>query len=896
MASWRRSFRLHLRGGTVEQDVDDEIAFHIETRTRDLIEEGFPPHLAREEALRLFGQVEGVRRACREIGVRRERGRRWTEVFSELRQDAVFAFRQLREAPAFALIAIFTLALGIGATTAIFSLLNAVVLQPLPFPDPERIVYLWSVDRGQDRSTSPGNFLEFKNGVPSFERLAASVKASFNLTGDGAPERIDGSRMTAEYFDVLGAKPALGRFFTAAEDAPGRERVVVLSDGLWRERFGGDPEILGKAIRLNGLPHTVIGVMPAFVTLSSSDSRLWVPLALAPEDVTNYGNSYLRVIGRLRPEASRTAAQAEIDRIAKRLKKLDPRSNVDKEARIEPFLDRLLGGYRRRLLVLLGAVGCVLLIACVNVANLLLARGAARGREIAIRAALGAGRRRIVRQLLTESVVLSLAGAVAGTGLAWLGLRGLVAISPAGVPRLAEAGIDGRALACALGLGFVASLLSGLVPALRTARPDLQSTLKEGGRSLGVGSPRDRVRTGLLVAEVALALVLLAGAGLLIRSALALQNVELGFEPVGVLTAQLSLPEADYPETDSSEGSSPMGNRAVAAVQRVVGEVGRIPGVESAAAVSILPLSGSDTSSRLDIEGNPLPPGQEIHGSTREVTPGYFRTMRIPLLRGRDFTAADRKGAPKVAVVNQALARLAWPGGEAVGKRLAYTGEDDQPDWIEVVGVVGDVRLGHLEDEEVRPGFYLPMDQSDLIGGDISTAVVARTAGDPASLAAAVRRAVATVDPRLPVFELATMEEVRASSAATARFNMLMLTSLGVIGLLLAAVGIYGVIAWFVSQRTQEIGLRMALGATQGKVLAMVTWQAMRPVLVGLGVGVLGALAATRLLGGLLFGVTATDPLTFAGVLAVLAAAALLASWVPARRASRVEPSRALAP
>jgi predicted permease len=490
---------------------------------------------------------------------------------------------------------------------------------------------------------------------------------------------------------------------------------------------------------------------------------------------------------------------------------------------------------------------------------------------------------------------------VAGTGLAWLGLRGLVAISPAGVPRLAEAGIDGRALACALGLGFVASLLSGLVPALRTARPDLQSTLKEGGRSLGAGSPRDRVRTGLLVAEVALALVLLAGAGLLIRSALALQNVELGFEPAGVLTAQLSLPEADYPEidspeADSPEGHSPVGNRAVAAVQRVVGEVGRIPGVESAAAVSILPLSGSDTSSRLDIEENPLPPGQELHGSTREVTPGYFRTMRIPLLRGRDFTAADRRGAPKVAVVNQALARLAWPGGDAVGKRLAYTSEDDKPDWIEVVGVVGDVRLGHLEDEEVRPGFYLPMDQSDLIRGDISTAVVARTEGDPVSLAAAVRRAVATVDSRLPVFELATMEEVRASSAATARFNMLMLTSLGVIGLLLAAVGIYGVIAWFVSQRTQEIGLRMALGATQGKVLAMVTWQAMRPVLVGLAVGVAGALAATRLLGGLLFGVTATDPLTFAGVLAVLAAAALLASWVPARRASRVEPSRALAP
>jgi putative ABC transport system permease protein len=723
--------------------------------------------------------------------------------------------------------------------------------------------------------------------VPSFERLAASTGASFNLTGDGAPERIVGARVSAEYFDVFGVRPFLGRGFSAVEDAPGHERVVVLSQGLWRERFGEDRRVIGKALRLNGIPYTVIGVLPASFSLRSNDPRLWVPLALTPEDATNYGQRYLRVTGRLRPGASQMAAQAEIEGLSKRLVELDPRSNTGWGARVEPYVDRLLGGYRRRLLILLGAVACVLLIACVNVANLLLARGAARSREIAIRAALGAGRRRIVRQLLTESLVLSLGGAAAGAGLAWLGLRGLVAISPPGVPRLDQAGIDGPALACALGLGLAASLLSGLVPALRTARPDLQSMLKEGGRSVGAGSPRDRVRTGLLVAEVALALVLLAGAGLLIRSGLALQKVELGFEPAGMLTAQLSLPEADYPEPE----------RAVAAVQRVVEEVGRIPGVESAAAVSILPLSGFDTSSSLDIEGNPRPDGEEFVGSTREVSPGYFQTLKIPLLRGRDFTAADRKDSPKVAVVNQALARLAWPEGDAVGKRLAYTRDSETgPDWIEVVGVVADVRLGHLEDEEVRPGFYIPMAQSDLLRGDISMAVVARTHSDPAILTGSVRKAVLGVDPRLPVFDVATMEELRASSAATARFNMLLLTALGVIGLVLAAVGIYGVIAWFVSQRTQEIGLRMALGATQGRVLAMVTWQAFRPVLVGLAVGIAGALAATRVLSGLLFGVTATDPLTFAGVLAVLTAAALVASLVPARRAARVDPTRALAP
>ncbi len=887
MASWRRAFRLHLKGGTVEQDVDDEIAFHVEMRTQDLIDEGIPPHLAREEALRRFGDSDRIRRTCREIGRRRERGRRWTEVFSELGQDAAFALRQLLKVPAFTLIAVFTLALGIGATTAIFSLLNAVVLQPLPYPEPERIVYLWSLHRGEERSTSPGNFLEFKRGVRSFERLAASQATSFNLTGDGAPERIDGSRVSAEHFDVFGVRPFLGRVFTAAEDAPGRDRVVVISYGLWRQRFGGDRGALGQTLRLNGLPHTVIGVMPDSFTLRSNDSRLWVPLALSPEDATNYGNAYLGVRGRLRPGVSPAAVQSEIDRVSKRLKELDPGSNTDKEARIEFYMDGLLGGYRRRLLILLGAVACVLLIGCVNVANLLLARGAARSREIAIRAALGAGRRRIVRQLLTESLVLSLAGAAAGAGLAWLGLRGLVAISPPGVPRLDFAGIDGAALACALALGLAASLLSGLVPALRSARPDLQSMLKEGGRSLGAGSPRDRVRTGLLVTEVALALVLLAGAGLLIRSGLALQKVELGFDPDGMLTAQLSLPEADYPDQE----------RAVATVERVVGEAARIPGVESVAAVSILPLSGYDTSSRLDIETQPRRQGEEIHGSTREVTPGYFRTLRIPLLRGRDFTAADRESVPKVAIVNQALARLAWPQGDALGKRLAYTGDDETgPDWIEVVGVAGDVRLGHLEDDEARPGFYLPMAQSELMGGNLSAAVVVRSAGDPSVLAGSLRRAVRGIDPRLPVFAVATMEEIRASSTATARFNMLLLTALGVIGLVLAAVGIYGVIAWFVSQRTQEIGLRMALGATQGRVLAMVTWQAFRPVLVGLAVGIAGALAATRVLSGLLFGVTATDPLTFAGVLAVLTAAALVASLVPARRAARVDPTRALAP
>ncbi|MEA2599245.1 MAG: hypothetical protein QOF89_237 [Acidobacteriota bacterium] len=884
MLSWRRSFRLHLRKGTVEQDVNDEIAFHIDQATRELMADGMDPQAAREEAGRRFGDVEGIRRTCREIGHQRQRGRRRTEIVSELGQDALFAVRQLARTPGFTLIAVLTLALGIGATTAIFSLLHAVVLRPLPFDHPERIVHLWMVDRGQDRSMSAGNFLAYRDGVRSFEHLSALRNASFNLTGDGNPERIVGARVSAGYFETFNARPLLGRVISAAEDSPGRDRVVVLSHGLWHDRFGADPRVIGRDVRLNGLVHTVIGVMPVGF---ASGSRLWVPLALTPEQMGNYGDSYLRLLGRLRPGASLAAAQTEVADLAKRLETVDARANVGKGARIEPFVDHLLGGYRRRLLILLGAVACVLLIACVNVANLLLARGAARSREIAIRAALGAGQGRIVRQLLTESLVLSLGGAIAGIGLAHLGLRGLVAISPAGVPRLGEAGIDGLALAFALGLGLAASLVSGLVPALRTARPDLQTLLKEGGRSFGTGSPRDRVRTGLLVAEVALALVLLAGAGLLIRSAIQLQQVELGFDPAGVLTAQLSLPRADYPETD----------RAAAAVQRVVTETGQLAGVESAAAISILPLSHNDSSSALEIEGHPRPVEQRLEGSTREVSPGYFRTLRVPLLHGRDFTAADRAGAPKVVAVNETLARLAWPGEDPIGKRLAWSVDDQTgPDWRQVVALVADVRQRDLA-EDMRPTLYLPMAQSDLWGdNDIEVAVVARTAGDPSALAGPMRRAVRGVDPRLPVYDLTTLEEIRAAAAATTRFNMLLLSALGGIGLLLAAVGIYGVISWFVSQRTQEIGLRMALGATEGRVLALVTWQAMRPVLVGLGVGLAGALAATRALGGLLFGVTATDPATFAGVLVVLAGAALLASWLPARRASRVEPTRALAP
>ncbi|HEY0511664.1 MAG TPA: ABC transporter permease [Thermoanaerobaculia bacterium] len=884
MASWRRAFRLHLRGGTVEQDVEDEIAFHLQMREQELIEEGVEPRVAREEALRHFGDLDGIRRRCREIGRQTARGRHWTEVFVELRQDAVFALRQLRKTPGFTLVAILTLALGIGATTAIFGGLYGVVLRPLPFPHAERIVFLWSFDHGEMRSVSPGNFRELQRSLRSIGHLAAMRGGDFTLSWKEGPERIDGVLATAEYFAAFGARPALGRVFAPDEDRPGRERVAVLSQRLWRGRFAADPRAVGRPILLNGLPYTVIGVMPAGFDLRADGPELWAPLVLSTADDADFSHSYLRLTGRLRPGIPLARAQGEADAAARRLAAEHPADDQSRGLRLEGLLDGTVGGLRKRLVVLQGAVLCVLLIACVNVANLLLVRGAGRSREIAVRAALGAGRGRIVRQLLTESLVLGLAGVAAGLLFAQLAVRALKSASPAGIPRLGQVGLDGPVLAFALAVGLAATLLFGLVPALRLARPDLQGMLKEGGRSLGAGSPRDRMRTALMAVEVALALVLLVGAGLLIRSATRMGEVELGFEPVRVLTARVAVPQG-------GELNLP---RSVQVLERVIEEIRRLPGVESAAATTILPLSRNNSSSTVNLEGPEPRPGEELEGNVRVVTPGYFHTLGVPLFAGRDLDGRDRTGSRKVVVVNRSLARRAWPGRSAVGQRLWYY---DQV-WLEVVGVVGDIRQGKLTDD-VRPELYVPLEQAPPFlwkPDDVSMAVAVRAAGDPARLAGSLRRAALAADSGVPVYDVRTLEEIRASLFALTRLNTLLLTALGAIGLLLAAVGIYGVIAYFVSQRTQEIGLRMALGATEGRVLALVVRQAMRPVLLGVAMGLAGAAAVTRAIAGILFEVSATDPATFGGVVLVLAAAALLASWLPAKRAARVDPSRALAP
>lgn len=887
MASFRRLFRLHLRAGTVERDIEDETAFHLDAHTADLIEEGLAPHEARQEALRRFGDLERVRRECRAIGRRQQRGRRRLELSSELRQDAAFALRQLRQAPGFALTAVVTLALGLGATSAIWSLLYGIVLSPLPFPETDRLVHLHSIDHGEVRSVSPGNFAAFRE-ARSLERLAARTSDSLSLTGDGEPIRVSGQRVTAGYFAVLGVEPLLGRTFTADEDRPGGEPVALLSYGFWRSRFAADPKVVNRQLRLDGVPHTVIGVMPDAMRVLRGAPAVWRPLALPADGPQDYGSNYLLLVGRLRRGVALTAAQTEVETIAARLEQLSS-SNAGKKAWLEPMVDGLLGGYRRRLTVLLAAVSCVLLIGCVNVANLLLARGAARTREIAVRAALGAGRWRLVRQLLTESLVLGLAATLVGLGVANLVVRGLVRLAPGSIPRLDEAGLSFPTLAFAFGLGLVASLLFGLVPALTTARADLQGMLKEGKGSTGAGAAPRWLRGGLLAGEVAVTLALLCAAGLFLQSSLRLSRTPVGFDAARLLTARVTLPKATYPEPA----------RVADTFERIVTGLAGLPGAQAAAAVSLIPLSSYDRSSKLTLADRTLPSSERIDGSWRVVTPGYLRALRIRLLAGRDFTAHDREGTSRVAIVNQSLARLAWPGEDPLGKRFSDSGGGDDPShWLEVVGLAADVRSGNLATAS-PPGFLVPLRQAaghmwDMTGASLS--FVVRAEKDPAKLASPLRRVVAEVDPDLAVYDVATMDEVRGAAIAQSRISGLLLTALGLVGLVLAVIGIYGVVSYLVNQRTQEIGLRMALGATPWRVLALVLGQASKPVAVGLALGLAGAAFLGKLLSGMLYGIEPVELGTLAALVALLLAAALLAGYLPARRATGVDPSRALSP
>lgn len=809
------------------------------------------------------------------------------DLLDTLRTDLRYAGRQLLRSPLFAAVAVLTLALGIGANCAIFSVIHSVLLQPLPYADPERMVIVYETWQQQGGHVSVGNFADWRAQNRVFEDLAAFNGASFNLTDGAEPERLYGAMISPSFFRTGQLAPALGRYFLPDEGQPGHDHVVVLSHGLWVRRFGGDSRILGRDIRLNGEPYTVVGVAPEAYTLSSQDEALWVPLAFTPAQLDEHDEHYLTVFGKLKPGITREVAQREMAAIARGIARRYPEQMDRRSVRVADFREELVGDYRTQLLVLGGAVGFVLLIACGNIANLLLARATVRQKEIAVRTALGAGRRRIARQLLTESLLLALTGGAAGILVAQLGIRFLVGLSPAGIPRLDRAGLNGDVLGFALALTVLSGIVFGLAPALRAARPDLQSTLREGATGSGGGPSRDRLRNALVVAEVAVALVLLVGAGLLIRSMLLLQQVRPGFDPTQVLSVRVALPESGYPGAEAGK----------LAFQRMLEEVKRLPGVRSAAIVSRTPLAGGVNSNGLAIEGRGFEPRDLIDGDFRLVSPDYFRTMGVPVERGRAFTDRDGAGAPKVMVVNEALAALAWPGQNPIGKRVACCeGEPGSPVWKEVVGVVRDVRSSGLG-EEIRPEFFLPVAQAPAESWNWiqrSVNLVVRSSTDPAGLTRAVRRAVWTVDPTVPVFDVQTLGQLLARSTARTRFNMLLLMILAGAGLVLAAVGVYGVIAYSVSQRTHEIGVRLALGASPGRVSTLIVRQGALLVAVGVAVGLAGALVATRVLAGLLYGVVPTDPGTYAAVGLLLASVALVASYLPARRAARVDPMIAL--
>jgi len=805
---------------------------------------------------------------------------------SDLLHDLKYGARALLARPGFSVIAVLALALGIGANTAIFSIVNTVLMRPLPYEASERLVMLWHAYplSNLPRATlSVPSYVEYRDHVDAFESVAAVTPWNSNLSGSGEPERVQGARVTANFLKTVGVTMAHGRDFLAEEDRPGSERVVVLTDGLWRRRFGADPGIVGATVSINGEAHTVVGVLPpGFAFFRPVD--LFKPIAFTPEQAApeNHGFEFLGCVARLKPGVTFARARAELDATATRLR--DQFYEEGWTILMNPLVEEVTGEVRPTLYLLLAAVGCLLLIACANVANLLLARGTARQKEMAVRAALGAGRGRIVRQLLTESVLLGLTGGACGLLVAYWGLQALLAAVPEQQLQVVLAGrgvgLDGTVLAFTLGISVVTGVLFGLVPAFAAARPNLSGMLKEGGRE-GAGG-RHRMLGVFVVSQVAIAMVLLVGAGLLIRSMGALRAVDPGFDARGLLTMRVFLPETRYAEPAQINGF----------FDAVQPRLQALPGVTAAAMISNLPMGGDNSSGSFQIENRPVQEGQPSpHGDSHYVTPGYFEAMGIALVKGRLFEARDTAEATPAIIIDEVLAGHFFPGDDPVGHRISKFGEGttEAPVWRTVVGVVRHVAKYGL-DGRVKDQYYFPAAQRP----QRSMFLVVRTAGDPAGLATAVRAAVRAVDPDMPVFKVMTMQRVIEDTLVGRRFTAMLLVIFAVVALVLAAVGLYGVIAYAVSQRTHEIGIRMALGARVEDVVRMVVRQGLRLAAIGLLVGAVAALATTRFLSSLLFGVGAADPMTFIVIPAILALVALVASWLPARRAARVDPMTAL--
>lgn len=864
-----------LRGDRVEQELDAEVSSYLNQLIDEKIESGISPASARRSAMIELGGVDQVKEQVRDV--------RLGATIEQVWLDARYALRMLRKNPGFTAIAVITLALGIGVNTAIFSLVDGILLRPLPYQQPDRLVRVVQSQRqlGLDKwNLSQASFAALRDNNHSLEAIAAYTTSGANLTGDGEPERVSIGTVSADFFKVLGIPPVRGRDFRTGEDTPGNNGVCVISFGFWQRRFGGDPNIIGRSLNLNSAPAEVIGVMPASFSFPRPEIEIWTPIALNPTRPAPY---FLRAIARLNSGISPSDAETETTSVLWDYARQHPDTSENRipldqgsalKTIVTPLKETVVGNTQKPLVILLCAVGLVLLIACANVANLLLARATSRTREIAVRFALGASPSRVARQLLTESLVLAFIGAAAGVMLACVGVRMLDRLPIEGIPRIEVVTVDGRVLAFTGGIALLTGVLFGLMPALRAYRMGIVAGMHEGGRG---GTSSRRSSSVLVAAQFALSFVLLIGAGLLLKSFQRLQSVELGFNPEKLLTMVVSLPARKYSKPQQSlQFYQSLGDR-----------LRDLPGVRAAGLTTNIPFVGDDNTDNFIVEGH----GQEAAGAGVQtqllsITPGHLQAMGIPLLSGRDFVDTDNSDSQLVAIVDETLARMYWPDGDALGKRVETTGDLQ---WMTIVGVVGGIKQDGFA-EELQPHIYMPLAQSP----SLLAKLVIRTDGPPSATIGAIRTAVSELDPSIPVFSIRTMHDVMDRTLNSQRLTNLLLTSFAALAVLLAAVGIYGTMSLYVGSRRNEFGIRLALGAQPVVLLRSVLREGMVLIGAGVAIGLAGALALTRTIASLLFQVSPTDPIVFTGVPLVLVVVALIACFVPARRASRVDPITAL--
>ena len=864
-----------------DDELRREIESHLDAEAEDYVADGMSAEQAREAARRRFGNVTRTEEEVRAI-----RTRIW---FADLRQDVRHAGRMLRKNRAFTAIAVLTLALGIGANTAIFSLVHAVAIRPLPFPDPDRLVVIWEDFRGRGGpatvEAAPGNFKDWKDQNRVFEGMEAiSGRETFNLTGRGDPERLAGARVTDNLFSLLGVRPIMGRVFLDDSDRARGTPVALISDGLWRRRFGADPSLVGQPITLDGLPHTVLGIVPADLQFPAKGAEVWVPVPFTPQQLAQRTTWYLYVVARLKPGVSLEQARADMGSIAQRLAEQNPGTNTRLGVTVVPLHEQYVGAARPLLILLVGTVGVVLLIACVNVAHLLLARGAERRREIAVRCAIGAGRGRVLRQLLTESAVLGTLGATAGLALALAASRFLTRLIPENFPQGMTLGLEPTVLVVSAASALLTTILFGTGPSFAASRVDLQDALRQA--AMRGSTRRDRgIRNALVVAEVALTVVLLTAAGLLLRSYSQLSVVDIGFPAGGLLVGETPLSPLRYRGTP----------RRAQFVADVLQRFETLPGVESAGYVNYLPMTFPGGRNGFAIEGRPAPTPTQVPRQlaiNRAITPDYLRTLGVPLRRGRYFDQRDGPDAPGVVIINDTMARTFWPDEDPIGRRIRFGGPPAS--WT-IVGIVGDVRQIEL-DLSPEPEMFVPLTQLPALTPPFiwPRHFVIRTAGDPLALTAAVRAAIASVDDDQPVANLQTMEQLVDGQLSDRGTQLALIGAFSILALVLASVGLYGVLSYAVTQQTPEIGLRMALGATRTSVVSTLVRRTCRLTFAGLVIGLAAASLVTRTFAVLLYEVSPTDPFAFAATAGVLIAVAAVACLAPARRATRIDPLVAL--